>query len=128
MPPVPKKGELNKSWGLYVERPFFIVSTMDSGRYVDLIGNNMVLKRPNGFPSQQWWFDQKTKTIKSWRTKSYSWTVSSGGKGSAITVGGTNSRPYQLFKYDESHEFFYNVKDGRVLTVGGGRDEEGNRL
>jgi hypothetical protein len=71
MPAVPKKGELNKSWGLYVERPFHIVSSLDSEKYIDLIGNNAVIKTPNGRTSQSWWFDQKTRTIKSWRTRSY---------------------------------------------------------
>jgi hypothetical protein len=71
MPPAPKKGELNKSWGLYVERPFHIVSSLDSEKYIDLIGNNAVIKTPNGFPSQSWWFDQKSKTIHSTRTRSY---------------------------------------------------------
>jgi hypothetical protein len=71
LPPEPKKGELNKTWGIYVQRPFHIVSSLDSGKYIDLIGNNAVIKTPNGRTSQSWWFDQRTKTIKSWRTRSY---------------------------------------------------------
>lgn len=52
MPKPPKKGELNKSFGLYVERPFHIVSGLDSEKYLDLLGNNVVIKTPNGLPSQ----------------------------------------------------------------------------
>jgi len=63
--PEPKKGELNKDFGLYVEREFHVVTFMASGRYLDLINNNIVLKTPNGFSSQRWFFDQKSKTIKS---------------------------------------------------------------
>jgi len=48
MPPEPKKGELNKDFGLYVGRDFYIVSKMASGRYLDILGNNMVIKTPNG--------------------------------------------------------------------------------
>jgi hypothetical protein len=49
MPEEPKKGELNKDFGLYVERPFHIVSQMKSNRYIELINNrNMVIKTPNG--------------------------------------------------------------------------------
>jgi len=45
----PKKGELNEDFGLYVERPFFVVTQMKSKRYLDLINNrNFVLKTPNG--------------------------------------------------------------------------------
>ena len=35
----PVKGELNPKFGLYVERDFFIVSKLGSGRYLDLISN-----------------------------------------------------------------------------------------
>jgi hypothetical protein len=45
----PGKGELNEDFGLYVERPFYVVSALASGRYLDLINNrNMVIKVPNG--------------------------------------------------------------------------------
>jgi hypothetical protein len=48
-PAEPKKGELNTRFGLYVERPFYIVSQLTSNRYLDLINNrNMVIKTPNG--------------------------------------------------------------------------------
>jgi len=45
----PKKGELNEQFGLYVERDFYIVSALGSGRYLDLVYNrNMVIKTQNG--------------------------------------------------------------------------------
>jgi hypothetical protein len=45
----PGKGELNEEFGLYVERPFYVVTQMNSKRYVDLINNrNFVLKTSNG--------------------------------------------------------------------------------
>jgi hypothetical protein len=45
----PKKGELNEQFGLFVERDFYIISALPSGRYLDLINNrNMVIKTPNG--------------------------------------------------------------------------------
>jgi hypothetical protein len=55
----PGKGELNEEFGLYVERPFFVVSEMKSNKYIDLINNrNMVLKTPNGRNTQIWYFHQ----------------------------------------------------------------------
>jgi hypothetical protein len=40
---------LNEQFGLFVERDFYVVSAMASGRYVDIINNrNMVIKTPNG--------------------------------------------------------------------------------
>jgi hypothetical protein len=48
-PKDPVKGELNKDFGMYVERPFYIVSEMKSHRYLDLINNrNFVIKTRNG--------------------------------------------------------------------------------
>jgi hypothetical protein len=32
----PKKGELNKEYGMYVERDFYISTAMNSHRYLDL--------------------------------------------------------------------------------------------
>jgi hypothetical protein len=44
----PKKGELNKDFGLRVGITFYIVSAMKSGRYLDLIsGRNLVIKTRN---------------------------------------------------------------------------------
>jgi hypothetical protein len=61
----PGKGELNEEFGLYVERPFYIVSALPDGRYLDLINNrNMVIKTQNGRNTQLWWFDQKSLTIR----------------------------------------------------------------
>jgi len=34
----PKKGELNKIYGLFVERDFHIVSRLPMKRYIDLLG------------------------------------------------------------------------------------------
>jgi hypothetical protein len=64
-PKEPVKGELNKEFGLVVERPFHIVSQMNGHRYIEVINNrNLVIKTPNGNKGQQWYFDQKSKTIK----------------------------------------------------------------
>jgi hypothetical protein len=53
----PGKGELNKEFGLYVERPFHVVSELDSHRYLDIINNrNIVIKTPNGRNTQVWYF------------------------------------------------------------------------
>ena len=65
MKPDPKKGELNKDFGLYVQRPFHIVSQMPTHKYLDIIGRGLVIKTPNGRSSQVFWFDQRSKTIKS---------------------------------------------------------------
>jgi len=55
----------SKEFGMHIDRPFFLSSGLPSGRYLDLIGDNIAIKTPNGFKTQQWSFDMKSRTIKS---------------------------------------------------------------
>jgi hypothetical protein len=91
MPPEPKKGELNKDFNLIVERPFYVVSGLPSGKYVDILGRNMVIKTRNGRNTQLWWFDQRSRTIKNYQNKGWSWDIHSGGRSSNMQAWNTNS-------------------------------------
>ena len=75
MKPEPKKGQLNARFGLYVQRPFHLVSFLPKHRYLDIIGRNLVIKTPNGKKTQVFWFDQKSKTIKSQHNKGWSLNI-----------------------------------------------------
>jgi len=48
MPVPPKKGELNTDFNMFVQRPFYVKSGLARGRYLDILGRNMVIKTPNG--------------------------------------------------------------------------------
>jgi len=48
MPEEPKKGELNKDFNFKVDTDFHVVTKMASGRYLDFLGRNLVIKTPNG--------------------------------------------------------------------------------
>jgi hypothetical protein len=87
----PKKGQMNKDFGFYVERPFYIVSAMSKGRYLDMINRNLVIKTANGFKSQQFWFDQKSKTIKSQHNKNWSFDIQRAGRSNNLQMWKTNS-------------------------------------
>jgi len=77
----PTKGQLNKKFGLYVERDFYVVSSLPDKRYLDLINNrNMVIKTRNGQKGQVWWFDQRSLTIKT-QINNQSWHIQSNGGG-----------------------------------------------
>jgi hypothetical protein len=53
----PTKGQLNKKFGLYVERDFYVVSALPDGRYLDTPDNrNMAIKIKNGRKTQIWYF------------------------------------------------------------------------
>jgi hypothetical protein len=91
MPEEPKKGELNKDFGLYVERDFYVVSEMSAHRYLDLINTRQfAIKVPNGRKSQVWYFDQRSLTIKS-RSNNQSWDIRSSGRTRDMQVWSTNS-------------------------------------
>jgi hypothetical protein len=36
----PEKGDLNPDFGLIIERPFFIISQLESNRYLDIVNNH----------------------------------------------------------------------------------------
>jgi hypothetical protein len=64
---------------------------MGSGRFLDLIDNRLVIKTPNGFKTQEWYFDQTTKTIKS-ASNDLSWDIMKNGIESGMQVYNTNSQ------------------------------------
>ena len=76
----PKKGELASDYGLYVERLFFVVSGLQSGRYLDIVKGKPVIKTPNGFDSQKWYFDYRTKTIRSDMPRHYVLSIGTSGR------------------------------------------------
>ena len=40
---------LSDKQGFIVETPFYVISNLPDGRFLDLIGRNMVIKTRNGF-------------------------------------------------------------------------------
>jgi hypothetical protein len=87
----PTKGQLNKKFGLYVERDFYVVSSLPENRYLDLINNrNMVIKTPNGRKTQVWYFHQPSLTIRT-RYNNQSWDIKSSGKTNDMQIWSTNS-------------------------------------
>jgi hypothetical protein len=62
----PKAGEMNKKFGLIVEKDFYIVSKLPSGRFLEVPDNrNMMIKTRNGRRQQVWYFHQQSLTIRS---------------------------------------------------------------
>jgi len=58
-PAEPTKGQLNKDFGLYVERDFYVVSELANNKYLEVVNNrNIVIKTPNGRNTQKWYFHQ----------------------------------------------------------------------
>jgi membrane carboxypeptidase/penicillin-binding protein PbpC len=87
----PGKGEMNTDFGLLVEMTFFVQSKLPAGRYLDIIDNrNFAIKTRNGNKRQEWYFDQKSLTIKS-RYNNQSWDQKSSGRSRDLQIWSTNS-------------------------------------
>jgi hypothetical protein len=122
----PKKGELNEQFNLFVERDFYIVSALPSGRYLDLINNrNMVIKTPNGRKTQIWYFHQQSKTIRT-RLNNQSFDIKSAGRTNNMQIWSTNSGWFQVFQLQG--EFLTNPTNNKVLDVTSSKDEEGQAV
>lgn len=85
----------------------------------------MVIKTSNGNKGQRFYFDQRSKTIKS-RINNQSWDIKSSGKTSELQIWSTNSGWWQLFGYEDG--FIYNMWDNRVLDVYQGKDTEHQKV
>jgi len=90
MPDEPKKGEMNKDFNLKVDTPFHIVSKLKSGRYLDFLGRNLVIKTPNGRTSQIFYFHQLSKTIRT-KVNHQSFDIQSSGRSNNMQLWSTNS-------------------------------------
>jgi hypothetical protein len=101
-PDEPTKGQLNKKFGLYVERDFYVVSALPQGRYLDIPDNrNMAIKIKNGRKTQVWYFHQQSLTIRT-RYNNQSWDIKSAGRTNDMQVWSTNSGWFQVFKYENN--------------------------
>jgi hypothetical protein len=89
-PAEPVKGELNEQFGLYVERPFHIVSELGEHRLLTTISNKLAIKTKNANSQQVWWFDQKSLTIRN-KNGNKSLNINSNGNARTISVYNTNS-------------------------------------
>jgi hypothetical protein len=77
------KGDFDPDFGMFVEREFSIITNMGSGRYVDTVDNNLVIKTRRNSNTQKWYYDRISRTIKNSETKK-SWDIVNSGRGNAI--------------------------------------------
>lgn len=100
---------------------------MPSGRYLELLDkgpNNTqyVIKVSNGRKGQRFYFDYKTKTIKT-RSQNHSIQRAKNGASNEITGVnvGVNSEWWHHYKRDG--DYIFNTKDKKVLSVSGADKE-----
>jgi hypothetical protein len=64
-----KNGDMWTEFGMYIGREFSLVTSLSSGRYLDVVGNNVVIKARNQSKSQKWTFDLASRTVINVSTK-----------------------------------------------------------
>jgi len=62
----PMKKKTEDQFGFKFGRPFYIVTQMCSGRAIKVNGRNLILARKTNSAYMQFYFDKKTRTLKSW--------------------------------------------------------------
>lgn len=85
-----KQGEWSPAFGMYIGTEFSIKTKMGSGRYVDAVGDQAVIKTRSNRNTQKWFFDYKTRTIKNAETKK-AFMISDSGTGKDLKLWNTNS-------------------------------------
>jgi hypothetical protein len=82
-------------FGFHVNRPFYFRSRLPMKRVAEALGaNNIVIKRwRKNSPTQQFFFDAGTKTIRSNHWKNYAMEITSQGRSNTVRfTSGINSR------------------------------------
>jgi hypothetical protein len=87
----PKDGEWNHRFGFKVNRPFYVISRLGSGRYLDYISRDLLIKTQNGRTSQQWYFHQASRTVRG-KATNQSWDIKSSGKSDQLQYYSTSSK------------------------------------
>jgi len=121
----PMKKKTEEEFGFKFGRPFYIVTQMCSGRAIRVNGRNLVLSRKTNSSSMQFFFDQKSRTIKSWSNKERSIDIQSSGASSNLQIWNTNSQWWQTFRF--LGENLVSSR-GRVVDVAGGVDNENSNI
>jgi hypothetical protein len=89
----PTKG-MNKSFGFFIDRPFYILNKMPGKRALEIVGKkrNVVIMRRSTRKSQLWKFDNTSKTIQSVGFKNYALQIAGEGRSRNVNAFLTNSR------------------------------------
>jgi hypothetical protein len=124
LPKAPKKGDWCGEYGLHHLRDFHLVSALPLHRYLDYVSTESIIKVANGRPTQTWYFDWVTRTIRSRASTAKHINIEKSGKKLRIMVGGVHSLEESIFKFANGR--VQNILTKKVLTVKDGKDQEAN--
>jgi hypothetical protein len=118
---------------MYNDRSFYIVSALPAGRYLEISDsvnpNNVMIKTRNGRKHQEWYYDGKTRTIRS-RANNKCLDIQNKGTGRNMQLGNPTGAWFQKFCYKEQHFVNTGANNNwlKALDVEGGKDAEGQNV
>jgi septal ring-binding cell division protein DamX len=85
---------MNKSFGFYIDRAFYIINKMPAKRALEVVGkkHNVVINKRSTRKSQLWKFDNTSKTIQSVGFKNFALQIAGEGRSRNVNAYLTNSR------------------------------------
>jgi hypothetical protein len=95
---------------------------MHCNKCIDIVKNKLVSKRKNGSKTQNWIFNDDTRTIQSLEFPEESFGIHADGKNRVVELYKTSSAWFQSFRY--INENIVNAR-GLVLEIQGNRCTEG---
>jgi hypothetical protein len=84
------KGAWWPQFGFFINKEFSIRTKMGSMRYLDIVGDSIVIKTRTTSKTQKWYFDYTSRTIRNVATNK-SVSISSSGRGNRFMVWKTTS-------------------------------------
>lgn len=113
---------MDKEYGIHRNRDFYIVSRLPFKRVIEAKGDSVTLKTQQlGKPSQLFYLDHVTNTIKSkgWPAKSLN--IADAGNKNELVLSKTDARWYQIFRYKNG--LLVNER-GKVAHVSGNLEKQ----
>jgi hypothetical protein len=93
MPKALGKGDFDPEYGMKIEMDFHIISRLNSKRYLDRVGYDVVIKTPNDRNTQIWYYHYKTRTIRN-KYQNYALEIQNAGRSNNVRVYSVNSQWY----------------------------------
>jgi hypothetical protein len=122
-----KGGDDDKSiedeFGMELGREFHIVTMQSSGRLMDVIGNQVVIKTENKMDSQTWYFDKVSRSI---INKTYKQALDMRSNKQLYTYALNTpaaNHHQQVFKYTKQSTFLNIVDETKLIASLGGKPD-----
>lgn len=118
---------IEDEFGMELGREFHIVTMQSSGRLMDVIGNQVVIKTENKQDSQTWYFDKVSRSIINKKNKQALDMRSTKQLYTYALNTAAANHHQQVFKYTKQNTFLNIIDEQKLIASQGSKpDTEGN--